>query len=106
MKRNRGMTVVEFSIVLAIALLIAAISIPSLFRNRREKQSAACAMNLEAISTACKRHAAEKGGFPANLDALVPAYLDSVPSCPAGGTYTLGTPEGDPPTCSVHGLPF
>lgn len=106
MNRKRGMTVVEFSIVLAFVLLIAAISIPSFFRNRREQQAAACAMNLEAISTACKRHAADQGGFPADLNALVPTYLESVPACPAGGLYTLGTPEGDPPTCSVHGQPF
>ena len=103
MNRKNGMTVVEVSILLAILLLLAAISVPALFQNQKKAREAACAMNLDAIASACKRHAAEKGGFPAALEDLAPAFLDPVPICPAGGTYTLGTPEGDPPTCSFPG---
>lgn len=103
MNVKNGMTVVEVSILLAIVLLLAAISLPALFQNQQKKQAAACAMNLDAIALASKRHAAEQGGFPASLSALVPAYLNSVPACPAGGTYRLGTPTGDPPTCSIPG---
>ena len=106
MKSNQGMTAVEISIILAILLLLAAISVPALFQNQQKKQAAKCAMNLDAIATACKKHAAEKGGFPDTLASLVPDYLPAVPACPAGGTYTLGTPEGDPPTCSIPGHHF
>ena len=103
MNRKNGLTVVEVSILLAILLLLAAISVPALFQNQKKAREAECAMNLDAIASACKRHAAEKGGFPPTVADLAPAFLDSVPLCPAGGTYTLGTPEGDPPTCSVPG---
>lgn len=103
MNKKQGLTVVEVSILLAIALLIAAISVPAFLQNRQKKHDARCAMNLDAIANACKQHAVEKGGFPGNLSELVPAYLESVPACPSGGTYTLGTPEGDPPACSVPG---
>ena len=106
MNGKRGLTVVEVTILLAIILLLTAISLPALRQNQQKKQAAECAMNLDAIATACKKYAAEKGGFPATLTELVPDYLPSVPACPAGGTYTLGTPEGDPPTCSVAGHRF
>lgn len=97
------MTVVEVTIVVAILLLLAAIALPAFFQNQQKQRAAACAMNLDAIATACRNHASEKGGFPARLDELVPDYLPAVPACPSGGTYTLGTPEGDPPTCSIPG---
>ena len=99
--RNHGLTVVEATIVLAILLLLAAISMPALFQNQQKKRAAECAVNLDAIAMACKQHAAEHGGFPKTLSELVPGQLESVPTCPSGGTYLLGTPEGDPPTCSV-----
>jgi Tfp pilus assembly protein PilE len=98
---KRGLTVVEVSILLAILLLLAAISLPALFQNQQKKRAAECAMNLDAIATACKRYASENGGFPKSLSELVPAYLDAVPACPSGGTYSLGTPEGDPPVCTI-----
>ena len=103
MKTKNGMTVVEATIVLAILLLLAAISMPAFFQNQQKKRAAECAMNLDAIAIACKNYATEKGGFPKTLSELVPAQLESIPTCPSGGTYLLGTPEGDPPTCSVPG---
>jgi Tfp pilus assembly protein PilE len=103
MNKKNGLTVVEASIVLAILLLLAAISLPAIFQNQQKKRAAECAMNLDAIMIACKRQATEQGGFPKTLSALVPAYFESIPTCPSGGTYTLGTAEGDPPTCSVPG---
>ncbi len=106
MNRNSGMTAVEVSIVIAILLLLAAIALPALVQNRQKRHAAECAMNLDAISRACNRHASEAGGFPRDLSGLVPAYLRQVPACPSGGTYTLGTPEGDPPSCSIPGHHF
>jgi type II secretory pathway pseudopilin PulG len=103
MNKKSGLTIVEALIVLAILLLLAAISLPALFQNQQKKRAAECAMNLDAVMIACKRQATENGVFPKNLSELVPAYFESVPTCPSGGTYTLGTPEGDPPTCSVPG---
>ena len=106
MNRKRGLTVVEVSIALAILLLLAAISMPALVRNREKRRAAECAMNLDAVATACQKYAAENGGFPKELSALVPACLDAVPKCPAGGTYTLGSAESDAPACSVPGHHF
>jgi Tfp pilus assembly protein PilE len=103
MNAKTGLTVVEASLVLAILLLLAAISLPAFFQNQQKKRAAECAMNLDSIAIACKRQASEQGGFPKSLAELVPTYFESIPTCPSGGSYTLGTPEGDPPTCSVPG---
>lgn len=101
MNMKSGMSVVEVSIVLALLLLVTVISVPALFQNQQKKNAAECAMNLDAIATACNQYASEKGGFPPNLSSLVPSYLATIPACPSGGAYTLGTPEGDPPICSI-----
>lgn len=106
MSGKTGMTVVELSIVLALALLVAAIALPSLRQNRQRRQAAACAMNLDALAAAGQRYAAENGAPPAELGALVPTVLATLPVCPAGGVYAPGTAKGDPPTCSIHGQPY
>ena len=97
------MTVVEACLVVALLVLVGAIALPAVSRNRQRRQAARCAQHLEALSTACKEYAAANGKWPAAQDVLVPALLSRPLACPAGGTYTLGTPEGDPPTCSVPG---
>lgn len=101
--RRRGMTVVEACLLVAIVVLVGAIAVPALFRNKQRRQAAQCAERLEALSTACKEYAAANGKWPDSQDVLVPALLPAPLVCPAGGAYTLGTPEGDPPTCSVPG---
>lgn len=103
MNRKSGLTIVEATIVLAILLLLAAISMPAFFQNQQKQRAAACAMNLDSIAIACKKFATDQGGFPKTFSELVPAQLESIPACPSGGIYLLGTPEGDPPTCSIPG---
>ncbi|MBR4189284.1 MAG: type II secretion system protein [Kiritimatiellae bacterium] len=101
--RRRGMTVVEACLLVAIVVLVGVIAVPALFRNKQRRQAAQCAERLEALSTACKEYAAANGKWPSSQGVLVPALLPAPLVCPAGGVYTLGTPEGDPPTCSVPG---
>ena len=81
--------------------LLAALALPAFFQNKSRQAAATCAMQLDAIAAASRQYASEHGRFPATLEALVPLPFKSVPACPSGGTYTLGTPEGDPPTCSI-----
>lgn len=101
MNLKSGMSIVEVSIVLAILVLLAAISLPTFFQNQKKAREARCAIHLDTLSIACKKYASEQGGFPTGMELLVPEYLKEVPRCPSGGIYTPGTPEGDPPTCSI-----
>lgn len=103
MNRCAGITVVEATIVVAILLLLAAISFPAFLQNRQRQNAAVCAMNLDTISAACRRYAQDKGCYPATIDQLVPVYLIQMPVCPSGGAYSIGSPEGDPPSCSISG---
>lgn len=98
-----GLTVVEVTILVAIVALLAAISLPAFFQNQEKKRAAECVQQLDAILNACKRQAGEQGAYPKDIAELVPAYFKSIPTCPSGGAYRLGTPEGDLPTCSAPG---
>ncbi|MDI6873974.1 hypothetical protein [Candidatus Solincola sp.] len=65
-----------------------------------QAESAACAANRRAISSAAQQYQAMEGRVPTSIQQLVPKYLQSVPACPSGGTYTL---SGTRVVCSVHG---
>jgi hypothetical protein len=62
--------------------------------------STACAANRRTISSAAKSYQAMEGKAPSSIQQLVPGYLQSVPTCPSGGIYTL---KGTTVTCSIHG---
>ena len=106
MNVKSGMTVVETTIVVALLLLIAAISVPALRENLRKKRAAACAVNLDAIAAAARSYAADNGRPPAALSDLAPTYLGVLPVCPSGGSYALGATADEPPTCSIPGHAF
>lgn len=65
-----------------------------------QAETAACAANRRAITAAVQQYKAMEGRAPTSIQQLVPGYLESVPTCSSGGTYTL---SGDRVTCSVHG---
>jgi hypothetical protein len=65
-----------------------------------QAESAACAANRNMITSALRQYDAIEGSTPTSIQALVPDYLQSVPSCPSGGRYTV---KGNTVTCSVHG---
>ena len=106
MSVRSGMSVVELTIVVAFALLIAAISVPSVRQNVQRKRAARCALQLEALRVASRNYAAEKGVAPRAPADLVPDYLPALPVCPSGGAYALGDGPDVPPTCSIPGHHF
>ncbi|MFH1868537.1 MAG: prepilin-type N-terminal cleavage/methylation domain-containing protein [Candidatus Omnitrophota bacterium] len=86
MKRlgNRGFTLVEIMIVVAIIALLAAIAIPNLLRARHNANEAAAIGAMKTISTACEsfRAAQTPPTYPATLAALGapptgPPYIDN-----------------------------
>jgi prepilin-type N-terminal cleavage/methylation domain-containing protein len=102
--RKAGFTLVEIMIVVAIIGLLAAIAIPNFIRARATSQANACINNLRQIDAAINEWALENGkstGSGVAGPATVSAYIklnsaNSVPGCPAGGTYGTTTVGATP----------
>lgn len=100
-RHSPGLTAVELILSLFLALVVCAIAIPAARATRVRARTARCVANLAAIDRMSAVHAERNAAFPSSLDELFSG--GAAPVCPSGGTYTLGTPEGDPPRCSVPG---
>lgn len=104
-RRTGGFTLVEIMIVVAIIGLLAAIAIPNFVKARASSQRAACVANLRTIDGAKSTWALEnkKTGtdVPTPTDLYGPTlYVKDVPTCPAGGTYSINAVD-QKPACSV-----
>ena len=68
---NRGFSLIELLIVVAIILIIVAIAIPNLIRSRMAANEASAVQNLRTITTAAVVYNSTWGnGYPANLPSL------------------------------------
>ncbi len=96
-KREKGFSLIELLIVVAIILIIAAIAIPNLMQTKSTANETAALGNLRALNSACMIYSVTYGvGFPAALSNLQPATngaagsaaADLVDSVLAGGAKT------------------
>lgn len=103
---ERGFTLIELMVVVAIIAILAGILIPNFVNARAQAQTAACESNLRSIATSLELYYTDNQVYPTASNASVQpsllttngvAYLDNTPKDPAAqtasATYSLTTTQ-------------
>jgi general secretion pathway protein G len=83
MSRNKGFTLVELLVVLAIISLLLTIALPRYFSSVDKSKEVALKENLQVLRSGIDKYYADKGEYPAALSDLVSQhYFRKVPMDP------------------------
>jgi hypothetical protein len=94
-------------IVVLLIGVVSAVAVPNYVKARGDAQVKACIVNLKQVYSAKQQWGLEKlksdTAVPVGTDLAPYMNADSMPSCPAGGTYRIRRVSKDP-VCSLSGI--
>lgn len=103
--KNKGFTLIELMIVVAIIAIIAAIAIPNLLRSRLQSNESAAISNLKAIVGAEVAYNSANGSYTgdfADLTGATPPFLEgNWAGIKQGYQFTLASPGPNNFTCNA-----
>lgn|GEM_PF-898649 len=93
---QKGFTLIEIMIVIAIISILAAILIPNFMHARAESVTASCEGNEKQLATAEEEYTIDNGGAYASISQLTTPYLSVMITDPvaSGNSYTITIPGG------------
>jgi len=87
MLKRKGFTLIELLIVIAIIAILAGIVLVSTTSATKKARDSARVSDIDALNTAITLYYSDTGNYPANLNALVPDYIERVPNDPQNNPY-------------------
>jgi prepilin-type N-terminal cleavage/methylation domain-containing protein len=98
---ERGFTLVELLVVVAILGILAAVAVFALGGGTSKSNEAACKTDVKTVQAAVDLYTVDTGAAPANLAALKPDYLRDLPDSDEYDIELSGDTVSADPACNT-----